>query len=408
MRSALLIGLLTLLSACAAPVVTDATQVTTQHPLNESIAIPTKLKVVWYADHSELSKVVRTRDSYYYWNQRVGKSFSEALELIVPSLFADAEAITAESDFHYLFKFSSKPSFGNGLSTYSIDLTLDVLDTNGQVIRSFNAIGVQRGAGGGDGNAFKAAYAKAIKDTLHQFLNSLGAGSIQQQASAAPANHFAKVEEKLELTPASTGTGFFINGSGQLLTANHVVENCVKLAVQREGEDTDSYIVASSKLLDIAALKTPLAPSAVASLPAGTSLKDRLGSPVFVTGFPLSDILAPYPSLTIGNISSVGGLKGASGYFQYSAPTQPGNSGGPIVDYSGQTVGMVTSSLNQRMMLEKAGTTSQNINFGLSTGLLTQFLSNHSLRYTQYNTAQGFEPASKQAVKYTTQVVCYK
>jgi S1-C subfamily serine protease len=118
--------------------------------------------------------------------------------------------------------------------------------------------------------------------------------------------------------------------------------------------------------------------------------------------------LSAYPSLTIGNISSKGGLKGAQGYFQFSAPIQPGNSGGAITDYKGNLMGVVSSTLNQAMMLEKSGTTSQNINFGIETPLLKRFLDKFGIAYNQGTSEASFETSSIDAVEYSNQIVCYQ
>ena len=101
-------------------------------------------------------------------------------------------------------------------------------------------------------------------------------------------------------------------------------------------------------------------------------------------------------------------MKGAKGYFQFSAPIQPGNSGGAISDYKGNLMGVVSSSLNQSMMLKQSGTTSQNVNFGVSTQLLKQFLYKHNIAFEEKTSSANFESSSANAVEYSNQILCYK
>jgi len=175
--------------------------------------------------------------------------------------------------------------------------------------------------------------------------------------------------------------------------------------VFHNGEKYSPEVLASSNLLDLAALKIEGKPEAF--LPVNKSNEITLGKPLFVTGFPLSDILSDYPSLTVGNVTSLGGLKGAEGTFQFSAPTQPGNSGGAIVDYKGNLLGVVSATLNQGMLLKESGTLSQNINFGVNVQLLAAFLEQHKIEYPTAVNELDFEAASKEAVKYTSQLTCY-
>ena len=104
----------------------------------------------------------------------------------------------------------------------------------------------------------------------------------------------------------------------------------------------------------------------------------------------------------------MGGLKGAKNYFQFTAPIQPGNSGGAITDYKGNLMGVVSSTLNQAMMLQNSGTTSQNVNFGVNTELLKRFLHKYDVEINEATSDQNFERSSADAVEYSTQILCYQ
>jgi len=71
-------------------------------------------------------------------------------------------------------------------------------------------------------------------------------------------------------------------------------------------------------------------------------------------------------------VSAVGGLRGDATRFQISAPIHKGNSGGPILDQSGQVTGIVTAKLDALAVQKRTGDLPQNISFGVR-GEVAQF-----------------------------------
>jgi hypothetical protein len=51
--------------------------------------------------------------------------------------------------------------------------------------------------------------------------------------------------------------------------------------------------------------------------------------------------------------------------MQMDVPTQPGNSGGPLLNQQGQVIGIVTATINQRTVINRAATIAQNVNYAL-------------------------------------------
>jgi uncharacterized protein len=70
----------------------------------------------------------------------------------------------------------------------------------------------------------------------------------------------------------------------------------------------------------------------------------RAGDSIVALGYPLSGLLSSDANLSVGNVSALAGLRDDSRYLQISAPVQPGNSGGPLLDASGHLVGIVKPS----------------------------------------------------------------
>ena len=74
----------------------------------------------------------------------------------------------------------------------------------------------------------------------------------------------------------------------------------------------------------------------------------------------------------------VRGALGDQSRFQYTAPTQPGNSGGPVLDASGLVVGVVVSQID-KISGERSA---QNINFGIKLDLVRTFLAANNVTAT--------------------------
>lgn len=167
----------------------------------------------------------------------------------------------------------------------------------------------------------------------------------------------------------SSGTGFFIAADGVGVTNAHVVEGCKTLTSPRWGDVT---LMAVDKVADLAVFKTQRAgPNFVALRGRGP----RLGEPLTVAGYPLMGILGDGVRITTGVVSALSGMGGDRSFFQMSAPVQPGNSGGPVIDSGGALIG-VTVARAPDLEVAKAtgGALPQNINFGVPVTVLQSFL----------------------------------
>ena len=104
-----------------------------------------------------------------------------------------------------------------------------------------------------------------------------------------------------------------------------------------------------------------------------------------------------------GSISSLSGMQGDYSRFTITAPIQPGNSGGPIVNPQGQVVGVVVATLDNLVLAERAGIQSQNVNFGIRSSLLASMLDANGVSY-----ATNTETSSSAYLTVTKFLACYK
>jgi S1-C subfamily serine protease len=174
----------------------------------------------------------------------------------------------------------------------------------------------------------------------------------------------------------SVGSGFFLTKTGRVLTNSHVVRDCAKIGVRTAGGALQSaQMLARSEADDLAILKADGIVAATATL--RTVPSPRSGEAIVVFGFPLSGLLASSGNVTIGNVTALAGLRDDSRQLQISAPIQPGNSGGPVLDMSGNVIGVVVSKLDA---LRVAGIP-QNINFAIKASTAANFLDARGITY---------------------------
>jgi serine protease Do len=165
----------------------------------------------------------------------------------------------------------------------------------------------------------------------------------------------------------STGTGFRITEAGHVLTNFHVVGKCKTIRLHRTGElPVTAALVAGDSINDLAIVKanSALVGTVAAFAPRGAV---RAGSEIAVFGFPLTGLLSDTGNFTTGNIAAMSGINNDSRVFQISAPIQPGNSGGPVIDRHGGVVAIIVSKLNAMGVAEKTGDVPQNVNFAIKT-----------------------------------------
>lgn len=174
-----------------------------------------------------------------------------------------------------------------------------------------------------------------------------------------PVYHPANVDPP---PPTGTGSGFFVSANGYAVTSYHVVEGAREIAVMQDRARWPATLVASDRANDIAVLKVDIASN---PLPLGNPNNVVLGESVMTIGYPNVQVQGVSPKLTRGEINSLRGMQDDPRLFQVSVPIQPGNSGGPLIDESGNVIGITSGSLNALGMLGWEGVIPQNVNYAV-------------------------------------------
>jgi len=207
----------------------------------------------------------------------------------------------------------------------------------------------------------------------------------------------------------ASGTGFVVSRNGHILTNNHVTEGCAMLTFQIRGDlAVPATLLSSNATTDLALLKTALV-TEPALFRGPRSI--RLGDEVVVYGFPLLGDLSSQGNLTNGIVSALSGLGDDLSRLQMTAPIQPGNSGGPVLNRAGYIVGVVVETANDQYFREQRGTAVQNLNFAIHDALARSFLDTNNVEYAtadQPDQTLSIADIAEQARHFTGQILCYQ
>ena len=145
--------------------------------------------------------------------------------------------------------------------------------------------------------------------------------------------------------PGGAGSGFAVTPDGYVMTNSHVVHGARHVKVRTPtGETLDAQIVGDDPATDLALLRTDAA-ALPTYLPVDAALSPRVGQLAVAIGNPLGF----ESTVSTGVVSALGrSLRGKGnrlidGVIQHTAPLNPGNSGGPLLDGTGRVIGVNTA-----------------------------------------------------------------
>jgi hypothetical protein len=252
-------------------------------------------------------------------------------------------------------------------------------------------------------NGVADAHSVEVKDENKQYLLT----SIDMKDSAAAIR--ATVSCLNEHPPPSpeqetriSGTGFFV-APNRVVTNNHVVSGCTKDIQVRypDGRPYTATISGQDPNNDLVLLQTDMDNLSIAVF----RFWPRIGEQVASYGFPYSGVLSSSGNFTLGHVTSLIGVRDDTRFLQMSAPIQPGNSGGAVLDMSGSVIGVAVARLDAI-----AKSVPQNVNFAIQTPIVVNFLQVKGATPEFGTWSAGAErPASEVAdiaKKFTVQVYC--
>jgi S1-C subfamily serine protease len=167
----------------------------------------------------------------------------------------------------------------------------------------------------------------------------------------------------------STGSGFVIDASGDILTNNHVIDGATpgSITVQFADKKTiKATVVGKDPSTDLALLKVDPEGLDLKALPLGSSKDVHVGDPTIAIGNPFG----LDRTLTTGVVSALQRqIQAPNGFaikdvIQTDAAINPGNSGGPLIDSAGRVIGI-------NSQIETGGGSSGNVGIGFAVPIDT-------------------------------------
>ena len=147
-----------------------------------------------------------------------------------------------------------------------------------------------------------------------------------------------------------SGTGFMISSNGFVVTNYHIIEGASKIKI-RGGylgmAELNATVAIADRNNDLCVLKVNM-PNDYPPTPIAYGFDDSLikaGESVFCMGYPLTPLMGSEIKTTNGIISSTTGFQGDVSTYQVSTPVQPGNSGGPLFNESGNVIGIINAKI---------------------------------------------------------------
>jgi serine protease DegQ len=145
------------------------------------------------------------------------------------------------------------------------------------------------------------------------------------------------------------GTGVVVEDDGTIMTNLHVATGTPKIRVTfMDGTIAEARLIGSQPANDLAVLQPSKVPLDLKPATMASATELSPGDQVVSVGFPFGI----GPSASAGVVSGLGrefddqGRKTLQNLIQFDASTNPGNSGGPLVNADGEVVGIVTALMN--------------------------------------------------------------
>lgn len=175
-----------------------------------------------------------------------------------------------------------------------------------------------------------------------ELLDAYSRAVISVVASVGPA--VVAVGRRRDQESGGVGSGVLVSREGHALTNSHVVGGQNRVFVTtHDGDALDAEVVGDDPATDLALLRVAARDLPAASL--GESAALQVGQLVVAVGNPYGF----QSTVTTGVVSAQGrSLRSQQGRLienvvQHTAPLNPGNSGGPLVDSLGRVVGINTA-----------------------------------------------------------------
>ena len=202
-----------------------------------------------------------------------------------------------------------------------------------------------------------------------------------------------------------TGTGFLVN-ENFIATADHVLrmsdrgDVCNAVSIMYRHDEYEASIADLDPANDIGLIKLSKPIPSTATIRGKPDL--RLGETAINYGFPLTGELSTSAKITSGAVNSLAGYNNNSAFIQFDAASQFGNSGGPVLDASGNVIGVVSAKLDDAE--------NQLVNFATKSTILEGFLKANKVPFEKADLEEELKlpDIAEKAETFTVLVGCWE
>ena len=272
--------------------------------------------------------------------------------LVIKDVKAECDSIAIklrENVLHRMHRTGAVVGISGGIDS-SVSLALSVLAFGAE-----NVLGIMlpEKDSSGDSALFAQRLAdkfgvKAITENITGALQGFGCYQRRDEAVKNIFPEYDPARYKMKIGVKSSGlytnlpplfSIVIIDDKGYIITNNHVIEGGKSTQViYSDGSKVDATVVGADTLADIAVLKVEGKVPAVAAIGDSNALEP--GQTAIAIGSPLGDFRG---TVTVGVISAVNRRVGPmQGLLQTDAAINNGNSGGPLINNTGQVIGINT------------------------------------------------------------------
>jgi len=198
----------------------------------------------------------------------------------------------------------------------------------------------------------RVTYAAAVQRAAPAVVNVYTARLVRERAPPSLGELFGEFLPRYRgRIERSLGSGVIVDEAGHIVTNHHVIANADSVRVQLEdGRIADAHIVGRDPDTDLAVLKIDLTNLPVATF--GRSDQLKVGDVVLAIGNPIG----LSHTVTHGIVSATSrqqlGIAPLEDFIQTDAPINFGNSGGALVDSSGNLIGINTAIVAKNLGVE--------------------------------------------------------
>jgi len=166
-------------------------------------------------------------------------------------------------------------------------------------------------------------------------------------------------------------TAFFVSADGYAVTNEHVVRGNRRLFALIGGKELPVEVIDHDAGNDVALIRVATAsrPIPIAAAPPAK------GDEIAALGYPIAGTLGTEMKATFGRVNALSGLRNDPRALQIDSPLQPGNSGGPVLNFRGEAVGVVANTFSTvRGVRTTGGALPQNVNYAVKAEYLVPLL----------------------------------